>query len=446
MTVQDYLHPSPHYYQHSIYPWEYGGGRRQKHARSPGLNIQPNEKLACTTRQFTAGSWVIGTAVADEKVFVIGCCAPMQADYSFGWVEQVDPVTLKRIRRSPDLKSGGHNWCGGGGFIASGHLLIGNGRYVQKLNLDLEVVGELQLPVDHAHNGLLMLSDGMAITRNLEYVRGKPSWFTVFDPQTMEVVERYEFVGDSIGRFSVDGKDDYDHIYATTSTHIHRLIYKDGRLSLDQNWSASYDLAGEDQGFAWCNVLGDDSVWFMDMGDNAVNRQIMSAYPVGTAPLKLLQREFILHRAPQRVFRVSTDNSDCMDVLTLFGDPKGQMNAAPLYVQDRHILVAFDTYNGKIGGWRYHGPGKFTLLWQAKIRNSNQMLYFPDTGEIIMDDVLDAMNVDAVVIDVETGAEKGRVGTGTFMPSAMIFGPGYGRDVYSGSGMTGALYRIYVAE
>lgn len=425
---------------------EIGGPRRQKHARSPGLNIQPNEKLASTKRQFQAGRWVMGTLIADDKIYVFGCCAPVQRDMSYGWIEQIDPLTLECIKASPELSSGGHNWCGGGAMLADGTVLLGSGRYVHKLNLDLEVVGELELPVDHAHNGMTVLSDGMVVTRNLEFDQSKKSWFTVFDPKTMEVVQRYEFVGSSIGRFSVDAISGEDHIYATTATHVHRVIYKDQTLTLDKDWCASYDLPGQDQSFAWCNVVNKDNVWFMDMGNNRLSEQLMTAYPVGSQPLDFGDGNQTTHHAPVHVFRVSTRDSSDMDVLTPFGDPDGYQGAAPLFVADKSILVAFDTHNGKTGAWRYDGPGQFTEIWVQNIRNTNQILYFPDTGELVLDDLKDDFRVEAVVVDIETGKEKGRVDTQTVFMSAMAWGPGFNRDVYAGSGMSGALYRVYVAE
>lgn len=446
MTKQDHEHPLPHAYENSIWPMEIGGPRRQKHARSPGLNIQPDEKLEATTRFFSPGSWVMGTFVADDRMYVIGCSVPFQSARTHGWVEQIDPVTLECIKASPDLRSGGHNWCGGGAMLSDRTSLIGIGRYIHKLNFDLEVVGELELPIDHAHNGLTVLSDGMVVTRNLEADESKNSWFTVFDPVSMEVVERFEFVGSSIGRFSVDAVPGADHIYATTTTHVHRLIYKDKTLTLDKDWSASYDLPGQDQSFAWCNLVSKDNVWFMDMGENKLSRQIMTSYPVGSQPLDFGDGNQVSHHAPLHVFRVSTTDSSDMDALTPFGDADGYMGAAPLFVQDKSILVAFDTRNGKTGAWRYDGPGQFTELWVNKIRNTNQILYYPDTGEVVFDDFKDDNTVDAVVVDIETGDEKGRTPTNTMSMSGMAFGPGFDRDFYAGSGVTGALYRVFVSK
>ena len=441
MTQQDYQSELNGYYKNSTCATEYGGVRRQKHARSPGLNIQPSETLKVTSRRFAKGKWVVGTVNADNRLFIFGGSVPSQPDVSIGWVEEVDPITLETIRQSPELTTGGHNWCGGASVLADGTIITGVGNRVHKLSLDLELINELELPVDHAHNGISLLSDGMMITRNLEHDHNKASVFTIFDPNTLKVVKTVEFLGASIGRFCVDLTPEGDYVYATTPTNIHRLIYKDQNLALDENWSASYDLPGEDQSFAWCNTVGDDSVWFMDMGDTPPVETIMRAYPVGTKPLAFSKP----CSAPVRVHRVSTTDSSSTDVLTPFDLPNGGHNSSPLYVQDKKILLTFDTNNRKTGAWRFNGPGDFEELWVHDIGNSNQVFYYPDTGEVVLDDVLEDNNVDTVLIDIETGEEKSRVATGARYAAAMAFYPGLDRDFYSTSGPHGLLYRVFVS-
>jgi len=441
MTQQDYQSDLQGYYQHSTCATEYGGVRRQKHARSPGLNIQAGENLKVTSRRFAKGKWVVGTVNADNRLFIFGGSVPSQPDVSIGWVEEVDPITLETIRQSPELTTGGHNWCGGAAVLADGTIITGFGNRVHKLSLDLELINELELPVDHAHNGISLLSDGMMITRNLEHDHNKASVFTIFDPNTLKVVKTVEFLGASIGRFCVDPTPEGDYVYATTPTHIHRLIYKDQNLVLDENWSASYDLPGEDQSFAWCNTVGDDSVWFMDMGDTPPLETIMRAYPVGTKPLAFSKP----CSAPVRVHRVSTTDSRSTDVLTPFGLPNGGHNSSPLYVQDKKILLTFDTNNRKTGAWRFNGAGDFEQLWVHDIGNSNQVFYYPDTGEVVLDDVLEDNSVDTVLIDIESGEEKGRANTGARTAAGMAFYPGLGRDLYSTSGSHGLLYRVYIS-
>ena len=59
---------------------------------------------------------------------------------------------------------------------------------------------------------------------------------------------------------------------------------------------------------------------------------------------------------------------------------------------------------------------------------------------------MDNYTVDAVVVDIETGEEKARYNTGTRISANMLWGAGYHRDAYMGSGLGGGLVRIFVKE
>lgn len=113
VTQQDHLLGPQRYLQQSIAPVVYGGVRRQKHVGSPRLDIQRDEVLRATTRRFDPGPWVVGTFDADERLYAFGCSVPFQPHVSIGWLEEIDPESLETVRRSPDLATGGHNWCGG---------------------------------------------------------------------------------------------------------------------------------------------------------------------------------------------------------------------------------------------------------------------------------------------------------------------------------------------
>ena len=50
---------------------------------------------------------------------------------------------------------------------------------------------------------------------------------------------------------------------------------------------------------------------------------------------------------------------------------------------------------------------------------------------------------DAVVVDIETGREKGRADTGCVMSGAMWYTPGFERDFYTTTGF-GGYARVFV--
>lgn len=472
MTQRDHASRLSGYYP-SRWPAECAGPRRQKLVASPGLDLQPGETLKATHRVLGNQQWpVMLVQRAPGELYLQGGTRTGQREVSFGWVYKIDPVTLETILESPRLPSGGHNWCGAATVHENGDIYVVNGCYCHRLSPDLDVLAERRLPVENAHNGHLILSDGNLCTKDIQNDPSKRSQFTVLDPE-LEVVDRFELPENSVGRFSSDRSPECDFLYVTSPTKIYRLLYRDRKLSLDPTWVGSYDIPGEDQSFAWDSCVGSDSVWFQDMGEGGGVRDVLASHPIGTnrsrgpnlrrlaqvlrpfALLRpvgldrlLLRRGLLrrpLHSAPQRVFRFSVHDAADRDVLVPFGIPGGGIFAPPLYDQDRRILVAFDSMNAKVGAWRYQEKGKFEELWVHDFRNTSQLTLYADTGELLVDDVQPLRQWDAVVLDVETGAEKGRANTGCVMSGGMWYTPGFGRDFYTSTG-SGGFARIYVAE
>lgn len=461
MTERDHASRLSGYWP-SAWPAECGGPRRQKIVVSPGLDLKPGERLQATCRR-TPARWPVMFVQRDPgELYLQGCSAIGERDDSHGWVWRVDPLTLETVAESPRLPSGGHNWCGAVTVHENGDLYVVNGRFVHRLSPELAVKAELALPIDNAHNGHLILSDGNLITKDIQIDPARRTWFTLLDPD-LGLIDRFELPENSVGRFACDRQADRDLIYVTSPTRVYRLIYRDRTLALDADWIGNYAIPGEDQAFAWDCCLGSDSVWFQDMGENAAIRQTLSASPIGTnQPVQpspaiamlvrlglgrwlsaFARRRRRDHAAPLRVFRFSTADAADRDVLMPFGDPGGWNAAPPLYDPERRILVCFDTANARVGAFRYHGVGDVRPLWQKAYRNTNQLTLFADTGELLVDDVKPLRRWDAVVVDIETGREKGRVDTGCGMSGAMWYAPGFSRDFYTSTGF-GAVARIFV--
>ncbi len=158
-----------------------------------------------------------------------------QREASFGWVQKLDPISLETIAESPRLPSGGHNWCGAAAVHENGDLYVVNGCYAHRLSPELEVLAERRLSVDNAHNGHLILSDGNLVAKDIQNDPAKRSVFTVLDPD-LEVLDVFELPENSVGRFSSDRSPECDSLYVTSATRIYRLIYRDGKLSVDPGW------------------------------------------------------------------------------------------------------------------------------------------------------------------------------------------------------------------
>ncbi|MCH7578828.1 MAG: hypothetical protein IIB22_01140 [Chloroflexi bacterium] len=434
MTELDRVGPMPGYYP-SVWPCECGGPRRQKSAAGPGLNLQPGDELRATMRE-CAGRWPVMFVQRDAgELYLQGGAPPFQPDESFGWLEKVDPLSLEPLASSPKLPSGGHNWCGAVVVHENGDLYMTNGNYCHRLSPDCAVVAERELPIDCAYNGLLILSDGNLIMKDIQL--SAPSHFSVLEPEKLEEVDRFEFPDNSVGRICIDRTPDGEFVYATSDSKAYRLRYAEGKLELDDGWIGDYDLPGEDQSFAWDTCVGDDNVWFQDMGAAVGALAILTPRPTGTAPPALHETA----SGPQHVFRMSTADASNRDALTPFGLPNAGIIAPPLYDQDSHILVAYDSNSGKLGGWRY-GPDGLRELWVKDIRNFQQPMLFAETRELIVDDVQEDGDY-VVVLDLETGEERGRVHSGAERSSGMFFCPGWNRDVYYVT-LFGQIARIYV--
>ena len=88
----------------------------------------------------------------------------------------------------------------------------------------------------------------------------------------------------------------------------------------------------------------------------------------------------------------------------------------PLYDPERKILVHYDTISGTVVAHTYAAPGRpLEVLWKHAIRNTVQMMLYPDTGELILEDSPKVLSIHnrhkngfAVVLDIQTGEVKGR--------------------------------------
>ena len=95
---------------------------------------------------------------------------------------------MKQYNESPKLPTGGHVWCGAIAAHANGDLYKVNGRYMHRLSKNCEVIIEKKLPVNQAHNGLLILSDGTIITKDLRLSNQVGSTITRLSADTLEII------------------------------------------------------------------------------------------------------------------------------------------------------------------------------------------------------------------------------------------------------------------
>ncbi len=387
--------------------------------------MRKGETLSVTARPAVMANMVV--LREPGEVFVQGNTPPAAGDTT-SWVERVDANTLATIARSPDLP-GGPFWPGGILVHANGYLYVTYGRHCHKLDSGCARVASYELPRPHPYNSLLSLSDGNLVMKNFVRDGSSRSYFTVLDPERLEpVMPEVEIPEGSIARISRDITPDGEFVYVVGDHTVFRYRYERGRLGRDEYWEFMYrSLPDGEQSYGWDPVIAGGSVWFMDNGDNRYQRGLAGT-GVASGPLHL--------------FRVGVDDASDVSMLTPFGLPGGTIVNPPLVDASRSIVVAYDSGNGRIGGFRASGEA-FEPLWEHAFHASNHFLLYPDSGEIVVNDFRDGSE-HVVVLDIETGAERGRAATGSPVQAVQFQSPGWGRDVYTCTFTT--LSRVFVAE
>ncbi len=426
MADRDEMHPG---YWPSRWPVECGGNRRQK-ASGGALGAAGSTPIV-TTR--TNGRWNVMVVEREpDEVFLAGTMAAFTGDAPYGWVERIDPETLHPISASPRLPCGDHVWCGAVLAHANGSIFNINGSHLHRLNTDLEVIGELVLPADGAHNGLLALSDGTLVTKDLRLEGQGRSTLTRVDPEAMSVIgEPLRLPEGSMGRIAADRTDDGDDIYVPGIEHLWRIRVEGESWTVDSSFDARYRSEGGTNGLAWDSCLSGGDAWLMDNGDIAGVRAIFSRRPNGrfdsVAPRELSWQ----HPAPwpgaQRLLAVDLDSGDVRSIEP-FGVKGGGIIAPPVHVPDHGITVCWDSINGGLAG--VAAVGDLEVAWRRDdVRATMQPVVYPDSGELVINDFRDGAD-HLVVVDVRSGELLSRVHVGSRLANGMFLTPGSDGDVY----------------
>ena len=410
MTDLDSAARVPGYYD-SPFPGEDGGPRRQLIPRSRGLGLKPGERLSVTSRPALMANMVV--LREPGEVFLQGNSQPFENTTS--WVERIDPVTLAPLERSPNLP-GGPFWAGGILAHANGYLYITYGRYCHKLDAGCALIASRELPRLQPYNSLLALSDGTLVMKNFVRDGSIRSYFSLLEPERLEpVCPEVEIPEGSIARISKDMSAEGEFVYVAGDHTVFRFRHTERALTRDDCWSYRYRLLPDgEQSYAWDPVIADGSAWFMDNGHNNFSRGLAGTGVAGGA----------LH-----LHRVSVSDAHDTEMLTPFGLPHGTIVNPPLIDSARRVAVVYDSGNARIAGFRY-GPGSFERLWDKAFGAANHFLLYPDSGEIAVND-FDGARDHLVLLDIETGAEKGRVATGSPLQSVVFQSPGWARDLYT---------------
>ena len=426
-TGVDRAAPLPGYYP-SPWPVECGGNRRQK-AAAGGLNAR--DATAHVTTSIN-GRWnVMMIRRGDGEVDLGGTMPAFTGPPPFGWLQRLDPHSLDVISQSPELACGDHVWCGAIAVHANGDIVKVNGSYLHRLSPDCEVVAERALPVDQAHNGLLILADGSIVTKDLRLAGQGPSTVTRLSPDGLELIgEPLALPEGSMGRIASDRTADGEVIYIPGIERVWRIGVEADRLVVDRNWSPQYRTDGGGQGLSWDGCISAGHLWLMDNGDIDSLRAIYGVHPNGrfTEPSdKLSWRRPAPWRGAQRLLRVSLDDGE-ISAIAPFDTPGGGIIAPPVNVPELDLCIAWDSINGGLAGIATQDD-RLSVAWRIDARPSMQPVVFPETGELVINDFHDGDD-RLIVVDIRSGEVMSSVSTGSRVANGMFLTAGGDRDIY----------------
>ncbi|MEN9645259.1 MAG: hypothetical protein RL238_1928 [Actinomycetota bacterium] len=399
----------------SCWPAEDGGPRRRQSPHGlQGLGLTAGDTLTAVSRLSIASTMVV---VREPGEVYLLCHTG--GDDAISWVEQIDPVTLDVVRRSPDLP-GGPTWPGGIAAHADGSLYVVFGRHAHRLSPTLEVLAAAELPRARPYNSFVVLPDGHLATK--DFAGARPghldgdglgdSELLVLAPGTLDVVARCTLPAPSIARLSADG----DDVYVVGDTSLIRVRWTGSSLVLDESFRPRYRTI-DGQSYGWDAVIDAGAAWFLDNGAGS-ERYAGSFRGIGT------------NTAPLHMVRVGLDDG-AVSLTEICGLPGGLIANPPAIDAERRIAVGYDSGNGVVAAFRFDERGATSPLWRRDLNHAAHPLRFPDTGELVLFDHDAARNADQlVVLDIETGAELARVDTGSPVQSVLFPAAGPARDLY----------------
>ena len=394
-------------YLDTPWPAEDGGAARLQVPNGvAGLGLRSGERLLATAVTRVMSTMTVLGAPGEVYLLTHSALRARWGRPTSCRVSRIDPITLAPAAMSPRLP-GGPMWPGGMAVHANGDLYVVYGRWAHRLDRNCGVKEALKLPVDLPYNSFVALDNGLIVTKNISDSR--KAVLSVLRPDPLGFAcDDIECPEPSIARLSAVG----NTVYVVGVQSIFRFDWDGQTLVRDMGWRFDY-ATGTAQTYGWDVVLGLGNAWFMD---NGKHRYLRSMIGRGVS------------HTPNRLIRVNL--SDCTDVETaeVSGIPGGTITNPPLVDEGRRIVVGYDSANRVLRAWVFDGGLRH--LWRRNdFGAASHMIGLPDSGEIVTND-FGRGGEHVVVLDIETGAEKGRARIGGFTQGVVFPSPGWSRDIY----------------
>ena len=426
MTNSDRKEKLPGYFD-SAWPVECGGNRRQKAATGTLSSRNSKTEMISTV----SDKWNVMVIQREKNEFFLGGTMPyFNGPKPYGWVQKINPDTLEVLNESPQLPCGDHVWCGAIAAHKNGSVIKVNGSFMHVLSPDCEVILEKELPINQAHNGLLILSDGTIVTKDCRLENQQNSTITRLDPNTLELLhEPFALPEGSMGRIASDLNDDGEFIYIPGIERIWRIKVLPDALELDEDWQPQYRNGNQSQGLAWDGCISEDSLWVMDNGDIESVRSIYGVNPNG----RVAENTHLSWRSPapwkgrQRLIKFDLISGDKI-AIEPFDKEGGGIIAPPVNVPEYEMCIAWDSINGGLAGISTTN-GKLAVSWQLDMRPTMQPVVFPESGELVINNFENGED-ELIVVDIATGELLSRAKVNARLANGMFLSPGFNRDIF----------------
>ena len=426
MTNSDRKEKLPGYFD-SAWPVECGGNRRQKAATGKLLSKNSKTEMISTV----SDKWNVMVIQREKNEFFLGGTMPyFNGPKPYGWVQKIDSDSLEVLNESPQLPCGDHVWCGAIAAHENGSIIKVNGSFMHVLSPECEVILEKELPINQAHNGLLILSDGTIVTKDCRLENQQNSTITRLDPNTLELLhEPFALPEGSMGRIASDLNDDEEFIYIPGIERIWRIKVLPDALELDEDWQPQYRNANQSQGLAWDGCISEGSLWVMDNGDIESVRSIYGVNPNG----RVAENTHLSWRNPapwkgrQRLIKFDLISGEKTSIEP-FDKEGGGIIAPPVNVPEYEMCIAWDSINGGLAGISTTDR-KLAVSWQLDMRPTMQPVVFPESGELVINNFENGED-ELIVVDIATGELLSRAKVNARLANGMILTPGFNRDIF----------------
>lgn len=302
-------------------------------------------------------------------------------------VEQIDPVSLETLARSPDL-AGGPTWPGGLAAHANGSLYVVFGAHAHRLDADLSVVATRRLPRRKPYNSFVLFGDGCLVTKDFGgrlpgqeagATSGEPAELLVLEPERLEIVGRAVLTEASVARLSADG----DTVYAVGTSSLHRARWDGASLRVDEGFVGRYRIL-DGQSYGWDPVVALGAAWFLDNGSGAERYAgTFRGRGDNASPLHLVRVDLA---------------TGAVGLTEICGLPNGLIANPPLIDEFRRIAVGYDSGNGVLAAFDIAGDGSTTPRWRREQNHACHPLLFADSGELVTTDHDPVRMADEIVV------------------------------------------------